>query len=287
MNKIVKILCFAVCAILGVGIFLPFVRFVAPEIDFKKTLSLVSTSTGVGDGIIILALVIVAVVFTFREKPIGILIPGILSLVVFIVDSSGVNRKIEDLESAKEIVRELLEIKFGVGYYLVLFSSILLIILPIIALLMQKGVLPGGPQPAQVWAGSQQAQPWAGPQQAQAYAGSQQTQAYTGPQQTRPGQQQVQGNTAGVTARPRRANHMNAASTQESGNPAAPEMKSCRNCRQPIPKGQVQCSYCGAVQCQIYCKRCHNPINLAYPQCAACGLPYDLPCGNPYLQNKG
>ena len=89
MNKIVKILCLAVCVILGVGTFLPFIRFVAPEIGFKKTISMVSTGKSVGDGIIILALVIVAVVFTFREKPIGILI----SLVVFIVDSSGVNRK--------------------------------------------------------------------------------------------------------------------------------------------------------------------------------------------------
>ena len=122
-----KALCIIACLIIGISNFFPFL-----QASFFGTTIAKSLADG-GDGYIILVIAVIALIFSACGKYIPSIILGVISFGFFILENANVS---SNLGEGSGYARAMLQ--NGLGYYLLLIGSILLVVFSVMGLVDKK-----------------------------------------------------------------------------------------------------------------------------------------------------
>ena len=121
-----KNLCLLASVIVGISAFLPYI-----SVSFLGS-SLSKSLFDGGDGIIIIIIAVIALICSFSEKYIPVILMGAASLGLFFVENNSVTSSLSKVDQASAAIAKSM-IQNGTGYYCLLIGSIALILFGILA----------------------------------------------------------------------------------------------------------------------------------------------------------
>lgn len=121
-----KNLCLFASVLVGISAFLPYI-----SVSFLGS-SLSKSLFDGGDGIIIIIIAVIALICSFSEKYIPVILMGAASLCLFFVENNSVTLSLSKVDQASAAIAKSM-IQNGAGYYCLLIGSIALILFGILA----------------------------------------------------------------------------------------------------------------------------------------------------------
>ena len=117
-----KNICIIACIIIAVSAFLPYLS--ASFLGASLSKSLIDG----GDGIFVIIIAAIALLCTFKEKYVPVIVCGAASLALFFLENTNIEN---NMRGANDFARAMLQ--KGTGYYLLLGGSIALIVFAFMA----------------------------------------------------------------------------------------------------------------------------------------------------------